>query len=250
MRRAFASEAEFEAWHENAKTAAGLPVVGVNARTDQPAPDKQQTTDLTALSRDEDGNVVLEATVTDDTLARRGFQDALIRADLLTADEVAELAGAYESWAPGTAYEAGDLREHAGTLWKCVQGHTSQSDWQPPVVPALWTHAAPDGVIPEWTQPTGSHDVYPLGFVVTHLGKLWQSLIPANDTVPGSDPRWWLDLSEPDEPAEPDAWAAGVAYTVGQQVTYQGSTYTCLQAHTSQAGWTPTAVPALWQLVP
>lgn len=88
MRRTFVTQAEFDAWHESAKVAAGLPVVGVNAATGQPAPDKQQTTDLTAL-------VAGEATVTDDTLAARGFQDALIRADLLTADEIAELASAY-----------------------------------------------------------------------------------------------------------------------------------------------------------
>lgn len=34
---------------------------------------------------------------------------------------------------------------------------------------------------------------------------------------------------------------------VGQTVTYAGSTYACLQAHTSQAGWHPDAVPNLWQ---
>ena len=45
------------------------------------------------------------------------------------------------------------------------------------------------------------------------------------------------------------AWAAGVAYKVGDQVTYNGSTYQCLQAHTSQVGWEPPNVPALWQLV-
>ena len=44
-------------------------------------------------------------------------------------------------------------------------------------------------------------------------------------------------------------WAVGVAYTVGELVTYQGHTYKCLQAHTSQAGWDPVDAPALWQLV-
>jgi hypothetical protein len=45
------------------------------------------------------------------------------------------------------------------------------------------------------------------------------------------------------------AWAAGVAYNVGDLVTYQGSTYQCLQAHTSEVGWEPATTPALWQLV-
>ncbi|HYO59464.1 MAG TPA: Ig-like domain-containing protein [Archangium sp.] len=43
------------------------------------------------------------------------------------------------------------------------------------------------------------------------------------------------------------AWAAWVAYGVGAQVTYNGRLYQCLQAHTSQPGWEPPAVPALWK---
>ncbi|MFB7947504.1 M28 family peptidase [Kitasatospora phosalacinea] len=42
-------------------------------------------------------------------------------------------------------------------------------------------------------------------------------------------------------------WAAGVAYNVGDQVTYNGVSYRCLQGHTSQSTWTPDVVPALWQ---
>src|SRR5579883_349137 len=46
------------------------------------------------------------------------------------------------------------------------------------------------------------------------------------------------------------AWSGNsVAYAVGALVTYQGSEYKCIQAHTSQAGWDPVDVPALWSLV-
>ncbi|WP_084962275.1 carbohydrate-binding protein [Thermoactinospora rubra] len=44
-------------------------------------------------------------------------------------------------------------------------------------------------------------------------------------------------------------WAPWTAYAVGAQVTYGGATYRCLQAHTSQPGWEPPNVPALWQQV-
>ncbi|MCM3630844.1 lytic polysaccharide monooxygenase [Paenibacillus glycanilyticus] len=44
------------------------------------------------------------------------------------------------------------------------------------------------------------------------------------------------------------AWAANTSYAVGALVTYNGSTYKCLQAHTSLTGWEPANVPALWQL--
>src|SRR5689334_1851833 len=46
--------------------------------------------------------------------------------------------------------------------------------------------------------------------------------------------------------AKAAGWATNKAYSVGAIVQYQGKVYTCLQAHTSQAGWTPSAVPALW----
>lgn len=41
-------------------------------------------------------------------------------------------------------------------------------------------------------------------------------------------------------------WTVGKAYNVGDKVTYEGKTYQCLEAHTSQSDWTPTAAPSLW----
>ncbi|MEO3889889.1 carbohydrate-binding protein [Nonomuraea sp. B5E05] len=43
------------------------------------------------------------------------------------------------------------------------------------------------------------------------------------------------------------AWAPGTAYATGAVVTYNGVDYVCLQGHTSQTGWEPPAVPALWK---
>ena len=43
------------------------------------------------------------------------------------------------------------------------------------------------------------------------------------------------------------AWAPNTAYAAGDTVTYSGSTYTCIQAHTSLTGWEPPNVPALWE---
>ncbi len=48
--------------------------------------------------------------------------------------------------------------------------------------------------------------------------------------------------------ADRGAWAPNVWYNVNDTATYGGSTYKCLQAHTSQIGWEPPNVPALWQL--
>ena len=44
-------------------------------------------------------------------------------------------------------------------------------------------------------------------------------------------------------------WASGVTYTVGYKVRYGGKLWRVRQAHTSQAGWEPDIVPALWEQV-
>ena len=45
------------------------------------------------------------------------------------------------------------------------------------------------------------------------------------------------------------AWVVGKAYAVSDRTQYNGALYKCIQAHTSQADWTPDATPALWKTV-
>lgn len=45
------------------------------------------------------------------------------------------------------------------------------------------------------------------------------------------------------------SWQSGVAYEKDQRINFEGILYKCLQAHTSQEGWTPTAAPSLWAKV-
>ena len=42
------------------------------------------------------------------------------------------------------------------------------------------------------------------------------------------------------------AWAVGVAYAKDERVQYDGKLYKVVQAHTSQADWTPDKTPALF----
>ena len=44
-------------------------------------------------------------------------------------------------------------------------------------------------------------------------------------------------------------WAIGRAYAAGDRVQHGGILYKCVQAHTSQADWTPDATQALWVVV-
>lgn len=62
-----------------------------------------------------------------------------------------------------------------------------------------------------------------------------------SDWTPDKTPTLWSVVASTSE------WTVGVAYKVGDLVTYQGSTYKCLQAHTSIVTWTPTASVSLWQ---
>ena len=80
----------------------------------------------------------------------------------------------------------------------------------------------------------------------TYGGKTYKCLqahVTQADWTPPSVPALWAEVVV----VPPDgAWAVGVAYKVGDRVTYQGKTYRCLQAHTSIATWHPDVVPALW----
>ena len=50
------------------------------------------------------------------------------------------------------------------------------------------------------------------------------------------------------QPEGSTAWQPDTDYVTGATCTDNGGTYTCLQGHTSQTGWEPPNVPALWQL--
>ena len=44
-------------------------------------------------------------------------------------------------------------------------------------------------------------------------------------------------------------WQPNISVERGETVTYDGTEYEALQSHTTQAGWEPPNVPALWQIV-
>ncbi|EPC4487122.1 carbohydrate-binding protein [Serratia liquefaciens] len=56
------------------------------------------------------------------------------------------------------------------------------------------------------------------------------------------------DGSTPPDPGVAE-WQNNHSYKAGDVVTYKGKKYTCLQAHTSNAGWTPDVAFTLWQLI-
>lgn len=86
-------------------------------------------------------------------------------------------------WAVGVAYSVGERVQYNGKLYKVVQAHTSQADWTPPTVPALFTEVAKPGEIPVWKQPTGAQDAYNKGDKVhypTADDPVYESTVDAN----------------------------------------------------------------------
>ena len=96
----------------------------------------------------------------------------------------------YPVWEIGAAYAVNDRRRYGANLYKCVQAHTSQADWTPDAVPALWVKVSVEEW-PEWVQPTGAHDAYNTGDKVTYNGKRYISLIDANVYSPDAYPAGW-----------------------------------------------------------
>ena len=62
---------------------------------------------------------------------------------------VAEVAALFPDWTPGAKVKPGDVLAWDGTLVEVIQGHTTQADWTPDKVPALFRiHRTPE--MTEW----------------------------------------------------------------------------------------------------
>ena len=114
-------------------------------------------------------------------------QEMMVRAQIntLTVDDntALRMVEFYPEWAADTAYTAGYKVQHGGTLYKCVQAHTSQADWTPDATQALWVVVSIEE-FPEWVQPTGAHDAYNIGDKVTYNGQHYVCTSNANVYAP------------------------------------------------------------------
>ena len=105
-----------------------------------------------------------------------------------------ETPALFPAWASGKAYALNDRVRYGEKLYKCVQAHTSQADWTPPAVPALWTEVAKPGEIPVWKQPTGAQDAYMTGDKVWYPDvdtTVYESTIDNNVWSPTDYPQGW-----------------------------------------------------------
>lgn len=119
-------------------------------------------------------------------------------AQTLTDDEAMEVSTVYPAYVVGKAYKAKEMFTYGVNavgdpqLYRVVSDHTSQADWTPDSVPALYT---PIGLTDEgyavWSKPTGSHDAYNNGDIVDYNGTLYKSLIDGNVYSPDEYPSGW-----------------------------------------------------------
>ena len=63
-----------------------------------------------------------------------------IASGAISDEELLRVAPALEGrqWKSGISATVGDVYAHGTFLWRCVQAHTTQSDWTPDATPALW----------------------------------------------------------------------------------------------------------------
>ena len=105
----------------------------------------------------------------------------------LTVDDQTALRMVEYYPAPDAAsYAAGDRIQYNGKLYKCLQAHTAQADWNPVDAPSLWAEvlAGQDGTeIGEWVQPDSTNP-YMRGDRVSYNGKIYESEVDNNVWAP------------------------------------------------------------------
>ena len=123
----------------------------------------------------------------------------------LTEEQALVCVRIYREWEVGKVYTAGEFFTYGVNgvgdpqLYRVNDGktHTSQADWTPDKERSLYTPIGlDDSGYPVWSKPTGAHDAYNIDDIVNHNGTLYISKINGNDTIPGTDDRWWAVYSE------------------------------------------------------
>ena len=91
---------------------------------------------------------------------------------------------AFMPWRAGLQVTTGQIFRYGENIYKCIQPHTTQEDWTPDKVPALFVKISLEEY-PEWVQPTGAQDAYMKGAKVSRNSKHWISDVDNNIWEPG-----------------------------------------------------------------
>ena len=115
------------------------------------------------------------------------LRNAIVRGSESLPDDIAsEVPELFKPWETNVEYVVGDRVRYETTLYKCIQPHTSQSDWTPSAAVSLWARTDdPREEWPEWVQPVGASDAYAINSQVSHNSSHWISDVDNNVWEPG-----------------------------------------------------------------
>lgn len=121
----------------------------------------------------------------------------------LTEEQAIEVATVFPAWEANRSYAVGDIVSYGTNpvgdpqLYKIVQAHTSQADWLPDATASLYDPIGlDDSGYPVWSRPSGAHDAYNTGDIVSYNGTLYKSLIDGNTWSPDEYPDGWEVYNE------------------------------------------------------
>lgn len=98
---------------------------------------------------------------------------ALAQNELLDDVTITEHPTLFVQWTENWVGKAGTIVQDEGELYRSIHDVTNVGqNTKPSMTPAMWTHIGnPAEEYPEWEQPLGSHDTYPIGAKCTRNGE-------------------------------------------------------------------------------
>lgn len=155
----------------------------------EPTANEKITTLTTTVSN------MLGAELSDDSylpMQYNRFLQMQVQAANLTDTQAMEVADLYPEWQANTKCTVDTILKYGKNadgetqLYRVIQEHVSQDDWQPDITASLYKAIGFDtDKTPIWTQPLGAHDAYQTGDIISHNGNKWQSDINNNVWEPG-----------------------------------------------------------------
>lgn len=151
---------------------------------------------------------IMDTKVTEATNAFKAEMESVkalfVKSSDLSNEDKEKLVSQFDEYQIGVAYEVGKILNVDGVLYRVVQSHTSQEDWNPTNTASLYTpYLTPtivdeDGteteVVNEFKQPTGAHDTYQKGDKVLFKGEVYESLIDNNAYSPEAYAQGWKKI--------------------------------------------------------